>query len=177
MFPFSPKKGATHKQIWSPPFLGQSREAAYVYWFFFPLVLKAFQLQPPRPAKGVSRALRARSVPRVSPRVSPKRGCPRECPKGCPRALLISPGLRSVQKVSQECPRSVKLRCPGHSGDTLGTLFGHSPKRPGTPLLTLPRTSGPKGPRDSCSRWGGGRNWKDLFRDFVRTCGSPLETF
>ena len=45
-------------------------------------------------------------------------------------------GVReSVQKVSRECLRSVK-KVSGHSGDTLGTPFGHSGAR------------GLKGPRD-----------------------------
>ena len=67
-----------------------------------------------------------------------------ECPKKCPESV----------------PRASK-RCPGHSGDTLGTLFGHSgaraPKGPGNThtLGDTPRdTSGPKGSRDSCS-WPG----------------------
>ena len=38
-------------------------------------------------------------------------GCPRECPTGCPRGPL-GPGLRSVQKVSRECPRSVRTEGP-----------------------------------------------------------------
>ena len=99
-----------------------------------------------------------------------------ECPRECPRKRGVSEGvsdgvfpglLQSVQKVPRECPRSgrdtfLTLR------DTLGTLFGHS-RSPGarnTPSDTpsdTPRfrghsrghsgeTSGPKGPRDSCSR-------------------------
>ena len=58
-----------------------------------------------------------------------------ECPSGCLWGPS-GPGLWSVQKVSRECPWSVK-RCPGHSGDTLGALFRHSGAR------------GPKGPRDT----------------------------
>ena len=56
-------------------------------------------LQPPRPATGVSRALRARSVPGVSLGVSLGPFGPRapECPKSVPR-------------VSRECPRSVRTR-------------------------------------------------------------------
>ena len=91
-------------------------------------------LQPPRPAAGVSRALRARSVPRESPRVSPNTGVSEgsECSGGCLRGPL-GPGLWSAQKVSRECPRSVFLHPRAYSRDT----------------------SGPKGPRDSCSRSGG----------------------
>ena len=107
--------------------------------------------------------------PRGCPR---KRGCPRECPTGCPRGPLgpLGPG------VSNKCPRSVKkvsgtLR--GHSRDTFWTLRSPGPKGPrGDPVghsLGHPRfrghprghsrdTLGPKGPRDSCSRSGGGCN-------------------
>ena len=61
-------------------------------------------LRSRRPATGVPRALRARSVPGVSPRVSPKMGgCARECPTRCSQGPS-GPGLRSVQKVSRECP-------------------------------------------------------------------------
>ena len=84
-------------------------------------------LQHPRPATGVSRALRARSVPVVSLGVS------LWVPSG--------PELRSVQKVSRECPRSVK-KVSWTLGDTLGTLFGTlrspGPKGPETPRETLP---------------------------------------
>ena len=69
--------------------------------------------------------------------------CPRQCPRECPRKWRVSegmsdgvsrgpsgPGLRSVQKVSRECPRSVKklsrtLR--GHSWDTFWTLWSQGP--------------------------------------------------
>ena len=105
-------------------------------------------MRPPRPATGVSRALRARSVPRVHvPEGVPENGgCARECPKGCPRRPL-APGLRSVQKVSRECPRSVKKVTPG-VWDTPRTLSGHfldtpepgAQRAPGTPLRTLTRT-------------------------------------
>ena len=89
-----------------------------------------------RPATGVSRALRARSVPESVPENG---GCPRECPTGCLRGPS-GPGLRSVQKVSPECP--------GHLFDTPGTLSGHfldtpepgARRVPGTPRQTLPRT-------------------------------------
>ena len=130
-------------------------------------------LRTPRPATGVFQALRARSVPES---VHENRGCPRECPTGSLRGPS-GPGPQSIQKVSRECPRSVK-KCPGHSRDTLGTLFGHSrargPRALETPRQTLPRTPpvtpgtlsgtlsgtlrghfGPEGPRDSCSRPGG----------------------
>ena len=82
----------------------------------------------------------------------------RECPSGCLQGPS-GPG----SGVSKKCPESlpgVSKRYPRHSGDTLGTLFGHS----GAPGPEGPRrhreghsrdTSGPKGPRDSCSRSGG----------------------
>ena len=82
----------------------------------------------------------------------------RECPSGCLWGPS-GPGLRSGQKVSPECPRSVK-KVSGDSGDTLETLWGHfldtpepgARRAPETPRGTLP---GHFGPRDSCSRPGG----------------------
>ena len=70
-----------------------------------------------------------RSVPESVPENG---GCPRECPPGGARGPS-GPGLRSVQKVSRECPRSVK-KVSRTLRDTLGTLFGHSGRR------TFPRT-------------------------------------
>ena len=78
----------------------------------------------------------ARSVPESVPENG---GCPRECPTGCLRGPS-GPGLQTVQKVSRECPRSVR--------DTLLRLQGHflDPSEPGarrapqTPRRTLPRT-------------------------------------
>ena len=126
-------------------------------------------LRPPWPATGVSRALRARSVSRSVPE---NRGVSESVPRSVSGALR-APG----SGVSKKCPESVpgvSKRCLRHSGDTLGTLFGHSgtrgPKGPGdTPWDTLGDTpvfgdtlgdtpgdtSGPKGPRDPCSRPGG----------------------
>ena len=135
-----------------------------IYWIRLEI------LRTPRPATGVSRPLRARSVPRVSPRMSPRvspktGGCPRECPTG------VSGSLRAPRSgVSKKCPESVPgvwNRCPGHSGDALGTLFGHSGARGAKGTRKHPvghslrhgdalgDTSGPKGPRDSSSRPGG----------------------
>ena len=82
----------------------------------------------------------------------------RECPSGC-LGGPSGPGLRSVQKVSPECPESVP-GVFGHLFDTLGTLWGHfldtpepgARRAPETPRGTLP---GHFGPRDSCSRLGG----------------------
>ena len=100
----------------------------------FPL----FHVQRPRPATGVSRA---RSVPGVS------------------LAVSLGPfGPRSVQKVSRECPRSVRdtfLTLRGHSRDTFWTLRSPRPEGPQRhPEGHSRDTSGPKGPRDSCSRSG-----------------------
>ena len=107
-----------------------------------------------------------RSVPESVPENG---GCPRECPTGCPRDPL-GPGLRSVQKVSRECPQSVRTPF-WHSGDTLGTLFGDSgargPKGPGNTPSDTPsdtphfrghsqgHSGDTSGPRDSCSRPAG----------------------
>ena len=104
-------------------------------------VFDPLRLRSRRPATGVCRALRARSVPGVSPRVSPKMGGVRgSVRRGVPGALR-APG----SGVSKKCPKSVpgvSKRCPGHSGHT---LFGHSgargPKGPGdTPSDTPPDT-------------------------------------
>ena len=87
-----------------------------------------------RSLSGPSRLKCPESVPEGVPENG---GCPRECPKACPWGPL-GPGLRSVQKVSQECPRSVPdtfLTLRGHSRDTFWTL--RSPRR--------------KGPRDTPS--------------------------
>ena len=105
-------------------------------------LLRLLLLQTPRPATGVSRALRARSVPRVSFGASLGLFGPRapECPKSVPR---VSP---SVPRVSPECS--------GHLFDTLGTLSGRfldtpepgARRAPETPRRTLPGHFGPEGP-------------------------------
>ena len=94
-------------------------------------------LRTPRPATGVFWAVSVSG---------PK------CPRGCPRKRGVSEGVsdgvspgpfgprapecpKSGPRVSTECQR----RCPGHSGDILGTLFGPSGAR------------GPKGPGDTPS--------------------------
>ena len=107
---------------------------------------------------------------------------------GVPKPGCFKPGC------FQFCPESVpgvSKRCPGHSGDTLGTLFGHSgargPKGPGDTPSDTPSdtphfrghsrghsgdTSGPKGPRDSCSRPAGFLRGCALLRSFVHTLGT-----
>ena len=117
-------------------------------------------LRTPRPATGVLRALRARSVPGSVPENG---GCPTEYPQGCFRDPS-GHGLRSVQKVSREFPWSVQklsrtLR--GHSQDTFWTLrspwpegswrhpVGHSVGHPsfsGTLLGNSPGHFRPEGP-------------------------------
>ena len=88
-------------------------------------------LRSRRPATGVSRALRARSVPGVSPRVSPENGgCPRECPTGCPPRAPERP--KSVPRVSRSV-KKVSRTLRGHSRGTFWTL----------------RSPGPEGPRGS----------------------------
>ena len=97
-------------------------------------------LRPPRPATGPSGPKCPWSVPESVPENG---GCLRECPTGCLWGNS-GPRLRSVQKVSRECPRSVKkvsrtLR--GHSQDTFWTLRSPGNRRvPETPRRTLPRT-------------------------------------
>ena len=85
-------------------------------------------LRSRRPATGVSRALRARSVPGVSPRVSPKiGGVRRSVRRGVPGALRAADS-----GVSKKCPESVKK--------VSRTLRGHSRDTFWTPRRTLPRT-------------------------------------
>ena len=88
-------------------------------------------LQPPRPATGVSRALRARRVPGVSLRVSLGLFGPRapECPKSVPR-------------VSPECQKGVP--------DTPGTLSGHFLDTP-EPRLVADRGGCKRLPQNSVS--------------------------
>ena len=82
----------------------------------------------------------------------------RECPSGC-LWCPSGPGLRSVQKVSRECPRSVRdtfLTLRGRSRDTFWTLRSPGSEGPQKhPEEHSRDTSGPKGPRDSCSTPGG----------------------
>ena len=73
-------------------------------------------LQRPRPATGLGK-------------------CPGSVPRGVSGALQ-TPGSGVSKKYPESVP-GVSKRCPGHSGDTLGTLFGHCGGR------------GPKGPRDT----------------------------
>ena len=89
-----------------------------------------------------------RSVPESVPENG---GCPRECPTGCPRGPS-GPGLRSVQKVSRECPGTLS----GHFLDTPGTLSGHPvghslghPPFSGTLSGTLRGHFGPEGTRET----------------------------
>ena len=65
-----------------------------------------------------------------------------ETPQTCYRSLSGPSGPKcprecGVSKKSPESVPGVSKRCPGHSGDTLGTLFGHS------------GAWGPKSPRDT----------------------------
>ena len=90
---------------------------------------KAFVLQPPRPATGVSRP----SGPEVF----------RECPSGCSSGCLPGP----------ECPKSVP-GVSGHLSDAPGTLSGHfldipepgARRAPETPRGTLLGHFRPEGP-------------------------------
>ena len=120
------------------------------------------ELQPPRPATGVSRALQARSVPEGVP----ENGGVQESVRRGVSGTLWAPG----SGVSRKCPESVpgvSKRCPEHSGDTLGTPFGHSGARgrkgpgdtpsdtlsdtpvSGTPSGTLSGHFGPEGPGET----------------------------
>ena len=95
----------------------------------------------PRPATGASRALRARSVPGVSPKVSPNTGGVQGSVRQGVSRVLRAPAPecpKSVPRVSPECPGHLFL----HSGDTLGTLFGHSFEHPVGHSLGHPPFSG-----------------------------------
>ena len=129
-------------------------------------------LMLPRPATRVSRALRARSVSGSVPESVPEnRGVSGSVPRSVSGPL--GPRLRSVQKLSRECPQSVWdtfSTLQGHSRDTFWTLRSPGPRGPGdtprdtpggTPVFgdtlgdTPGDTSGSKGLRDPCSRPGG----------------------
>ena len=79
---------------------------------------------------------------------------PGSVPRGVSGALR-APG----SGVSKECPRSVRdtfFTLRAHSRDTFWTLRSPGPERPQRhPDGHSRDTSGPKGPRDSCSRSGG----------------------
>ena len=116
------------------------------------MVVEQSLLQPPRPATGVSRALRARSLPGVSFGVSLGPFAPRapECPKSVPR-------------VSPECQKGVP-----HTPGTLSGHFSDTPepgarRAPETPRGTLPGHFGPEGPERLLSQVGGGCNSHVLF--------------
>ena len=87
--------------------------------------------------------------------------CPGSVPRGVSGALR-APGSGVSKKCPQSVPR-VSKTCPntpgtlsGHSGDTFWTLRSPGPKGPQRhPEGHSRDTSGPKGPRDSCSRPGG----------------------
>ena len=119
----------------------------------------ATELQPPRPATGVSRALRARSVPGVF----------------CQGVLgPFEPRLRSVQKVSPECPEcpDTFLALRGHSRETFWTLRSPRPEGPQRhPEGHSRTTSGPKGPRDS---YGSRKTHKPGHQNTNPTCKFPL---
>ena len=76
-------------------------------------------------------------------------GVRRSVPRG-----LLGPKPRSVQKVSRECLRSVKKVSQTLRGHPVGHSVGH-PRFPEHTRGHSPEQSGPKGPRDSCSRLAG----------------------
>ena len=97
----------------------------------------ALSLRTPRPATGVSRALRARSVPGGSPRVSPKTGGVRGSVRRDVSGALWAPG----SGVSKKCPESapgVSKRCGAQRAPetpgAVGQSLGHSLK----PFLSTP---------------------------------------
>ena len=96
--------------------------------------------------------------------------CPGSVPRGVSGALR-APGSGVSKKCSQSVPR-VSPECPdtfltlrGHSGDTFWTLRSPGPEGPQRhPEGHSRDTSGPKGPRDSCSRPGGLQIWGSIWR-------------
>ena len=104
--------------------------------------------------------------PGVSPKVSLKTGVSSGTVEKSVSGTLSGPGLRSVHKVSRECPRSVEkvsqtlqrhflgTREPG-PGDTPWDTPRDTPVFGDTLGDTPGDTSGPKGARDPCSRPGG----------------------
>ena len=92
-------------------------------------------LRTPRPATGVSRALRARSVPGVSPRVprcptspfAPRSGVSKRCPESVPTFLTLHAGTLSGHFLDTTKPgapsdtpsdtRRFRGHSRGHSGD------------------------------------------------------------
>ena len=103
-----------------------------------------FVLRPPRPATGVSQALRARSVSGSVPESVPEnRGVSGSA------SQRVSPG--PFESRAPECPKSVPRvspECLGHLFDTPGTLSGHfldipepgARRTPATLRETLPET-------------------------------------
>ena len=83
-------------------------------------------------------------------------------PPGLLQESLGPFGPKRLPRVSKKCPKSVprvSKRCPGHSGDTLGHFLDtpvsvgrEGPRR--HPEGHSRDTSGPKSPRDSCSKSG-----------------------
>ena len=110
-----------------------------------------FTLRTPRPATGVSPALRARSV---------SGSVPESVPENQGVAGSVRWSVSGVSKKYRKSVLGVLKRCPRHSGDTLGTLFGHSgararrapetlcrtPRFSGTLSGTLPETLRPERP-------------------------------
>ena len=116
-------------------------------------------MQASQSATGVSRAL-------------PGPKCPGSVPRGVSGALR-APASGASKKCPQSVPR-VSKRCP----DTPGTLSGHflapeagARRAPETPRETLPDTSGPKGPRDSCLETNLASHWEGV--RLPRASGSP----
>ena len=136
---------------------------------------KSLTATPFKPTLRTLRALRARSVPGLFRRVSRKPGVFEGV------SHRVSPGPFRPQ--TRKCPKSVPRvspECPGHLLDTPGTLSGYFLDTPEPGVRSTPwdtpsetsgfrghsrDTSGPKRPKDSCSRPGGSQNSLPLFQD------------
>ena len=132
----------------------QSRDHPVLFWKLYVCALplphkstgqqkkKYIKLRTPRPTTRVPRALRARSVPGSVPENG---GVRQSVPQGVSGALCQwAPGLRSVQKVSRECPQGL-----GHLFDTPGTRSGHfwdTPEAGARRALEAPRQTLPRTP-------------------------------
>ena len=93
---------------------------------------------------------------------------------GAQRAAILVAPYRAILQYYR-CDTILKeIMARGHSWDTFWTLRSAGPEGPQRhPEGHSRDTSGPKGPRDSCSRSGGGCNQKDQSRHLSAQTGPP----
>ena len=112
--------------------LHSDRAREFTAAFFEKFLAHRRGLRSARPPTGVSRALRAQSVPRSVPESVPEN---RGVQGSVPRGVLGPSGLRAPEcpKMSRECPQSVQnvsWTRWGHSRDTFWTLRSPGPEGP-----------------------------------------------